>query len=41
MASAKDGPYFDPHTGSGVLLGSVEVPADREIWDIPEDVPPG
>jgi hypothetical protein len=27
MASRKDGPYFDPHNGSGVLLGSVEVPA--------------
>ncbi len=28
-ASGKDGPYFDPHTGSGVLLGGVEVPAIR------------
>ena len=29
MASAKDGPYFDPHTGSGVLLDGAEVPAPR------------
>ena len=28
-ASGKDGPYFDPHTGSGVLLGGVEVPDIR------------